>query len=83
MHLDEALEVVKERYGLLDAYVEASGMIMYVVAAEQQLRAIPEVNNPTVGIALSSHEVIELGRGAITVRELVRRKNPELFRLEL
>jgi hypothetical protein len=53
--------------------------MMYVVAAERQLRAIPEVNDPSHGIAISAPEVIELARSAITIEALVRRKNPELF----
>lgn len=80
MMLNEALEIVKGRYGLLPAYVQASGKMMYVVAAERQLRAIPEVNNPAGGIAMFAPEVVELASGAITIEALVRRKNPELFR---
>ena len=79
MMLSEALEIVTGRYGLLPPYVAASGKMMYVVAAERQLRAIPEVNNPEGGIAVLAPEVIELASGAITIEALVRRKNPELF----
>jgi hypothetical protein len=79
MMLAEALEIVKGRYGLSQSYVQASGKMMYVVAAERQLRAIPEVNNPSGGIAIFAPEVVELARGATTIEALVRRKNPELF----
>jgi hypothetical protein len=57
--LTEALEIVKGRYGLLPSYVQESGKMMYVVAAERQLRAIPEVNNPNGGIAIFAPEVID------------------------
>jgi hypothetical protein len=80
MMLDEALEIVEERYGLLPSYVAASGKMMYVVAAERQLRAIPEVNNPEGGIAIFAPEVVDLASGATTIETLVRKKNPELFR---
>jgi len=79
MTLSEALEIVEGQYGLLPSYVAASGKMMYVVAAQRQLRAIPEVNNPDGGIAIFGSEVIELALGAITIEALVRRKNPELF----
>jgi hypothetical protein len=79
MALDEALKIVKDRYGLLDSYITATGVIMYVVTAAQELRAIPGVTLPESGIALLASEVIELARGAITIEELVRKKNPELF----
>jgi hypothetical protein len=82
MMLTEALDVVKGRYGLLPSYVAASGTMMYVVAAEQQLRAMPEVTNPACGIAIFAHEIVELARGAISIEGLVRRKNPELFQQE-
>jgi len=80
MMLNEALEIVEARYGLLPCYVAATGKMMCVVAAERQLRAMPEVDNPEGGIAIFVPEVIELARGAITVEALVRKKNPELFR---
>jgi hypothetical protein len=80
MTLDEALKIVNGRYGLFEPYVEASGKMMYVVAAERELRAIPEVDHPERGIATFARELIELARGAITIQALVRRKNPELFR---
>jgi hypothetical protein len=79
MTLDEALEIVKERYGLQNSYVTAAGVMMHVVSAERELRAIPEVKLPESGIALLAPEVIDLARGAITVEALVRRKNPKLF----
>ena len=59
--------------------VPANGKKMCVVAAERQLRAIPEVDDPNGGIAIFALEIIELARGAITIEALVRRKNPELF----
>jgi hypothetical protein len=80
MMLNEALEIVGGRYGLLEPYVEATGKMMYVVAAERELRAIPEVVYPERGIAIFAPELIELARGATTIEALVRRKNPELFR---
>jgi hypothetical protein len=81
MTLSEALEIVRGRYGLLvERYIPASGRKMYVVAAERQLRAMPEVNTPEDGIEILASEVMELARGATTIEALVRRKNPELFR---
>jgi hypothetical protein len=79
MTLDEALEVVKDRYGLLDSYVNAGRRMMYVVKAERELRAIPAVKMPESGIALFAPEVVDLARGTTTVEALVRKKNPELF----
>jgi hypothetical protein len=79
MTISGALEIVKGQYGLLPSYMAANGRMMYVVAAEQQLRAIPEVDNPEGGIAIFAPEVIELASGAITIEALVRRKAPELF----
>jgi len=78
MTLDEAVKIVKERYGLLKSYVAASGKMLYVVA-EPQLRSMPGVKFPECGIAISAPEVIELASGAITIDGLVKRKNPELF----
>jgi hypothetical protein len=80
MTLKEALEIVKERYGLLPAEMADCGAITYVVAAERQLRAMPEVGAPELGIAILASEVIELARGATTIEALARRKNPDLFR---
>jgi hypothetical protein len=77
--LDEVSKLVKARYGLLGGYVTEGGRRFYVVAAEPELRAIPEVVCPEHGIAILASEVIELARGAITIEALVRRKNPELF----
>ena len=80
MTLDEALKIVKERYGFLESYVDTeSGKMMYVVRAERELGAIPAVKLSKSGIALLAPEVVELARGAITIEALVRRKNPELF----
>ena len=64
---------------MLASYVQASGRMMYVVAAERQLRAMPEVNSPRGGLAMFASDAIELARGATTIEALVRRKNPELF----
>jgi len=83
MTMKEALEIVKERYGLLPSETTASGKITYVVAAERQLRAMPEVSAPELGIAILAPEVIELACEATTIEALVRRKNPELFRPKL
>jgi hypothetical protein len=81
MKLSEALEIVRGRYGLLEEpYIPASGKKMYVVAAERELRAMPEVNSPEQGIEILASEVIELALGATTIEALVRGKNPELFR---
>jgi hypothetical protein len=80
MTLDEALRIVKNRYGLRDSFVSGAGLMMYVVAAENELRAIPGVHQPESGIALLAPEVIELAKGAITIESLVRSKNPEIFR---
>jgi hypothetical protein len=81
MMLTEALEIVKRRYGLLSSYVQADGKMMYVVAAERELRAISEIkiNNAQGGLAMFASEVIELANSATTIEALVRRKNPELF----
>jgi hypothetical protein len=80
MTLKEALKIVNGRYGLLAPEVDASGKMKYVVAAERELRAIPEVGDPESGIAVLALEVIELARGTTTIEALVRRKQPELFR---
>jgi hypothetical protein len=80
MMLNEALKLVAGRYGLLEPYVDGSGKMMHVVAAERELRAMPAVVCPEGGIAIFAHEVRELARGATTIEALVRRKNPELFR---
>jgi urease gamma subunit len=79
MTLDQAFKIVGAKFGFLDAYC-ANGALMHVVAAERELRAMPEVNSPEQGIAIFTSEVMELARGAITVKELVRRKQPVLFR---
>lgn len=79
MTLDDALDIVKGHYGLLDSYVSAHGKMMYVVKAESELRAIPGVNSPKSGIALFASEVKELARGTTTIAELVKRKHPGLF----
>jgi hypothetical protein len=78
MTLDEALRRVKERYGLREGYVSEAGKLIYVVNAERELKAIPTVPLPQLGIGLFAHEVKELAQGAVTVEALVRRKNPEL-----
>jgi hypothetical protein len=77
--LEEALKIVKERYGLRNGYVTADGVMMYVASAEEELSLIPEVKLPEYGIALLAPEVVELARGAISIEALARRKNPELF----
>jgi hypothetical protein len=77
--LDQALRIVKDRYGLLDSYVAGTGMMMHVVRAERKLRGIPGVKLPESGIALLAREVIDLACGAVTTEGLVRKKNPELF----
>ena len=80
MAIEKAIETVKKRFGLLTAYVDAAtGRMMHVIKAEAELRAIPEVKWPEGGISLSASEVIELARGDVSIRDLVERKNPELF----
>jgi hypothetical protein len=79
MTIDEAAKIVNDRYGFLKSYVTAMGKMLYVVAAEQELRAIPGVRMPEGGIAIFAPAVIELAHGSITIEGLVRRKNPELF----
>lgn len=80
MTLDEALDVVKGRFGILDTYVSGTGHMRYVIGAERELRAIPVVKLPQSGIELLAPEVIELACSRISIEALVRRKNPELFR---
>jgi hypothetical protein len=79
MTLDEALVIVRKRYGLLESYVQG-GKMMYVVKAEHELRAMPAVRSPEHGIALLAPEVIDLASDAITIEGLARKKNPELFK---
>jgi hypothetical protein len=80
MAIEKAIETVKKRYGLLTVYIDAaSGRMMHVIKAEAELSAIPEVKWPKGGISLSASEVVELARGHVTIRDLVERKNPELF----
>jgi hypothetical protein len=81
MTLDDALRTLKERYGLGESYVSEAGTQIFVVNAEPELRAIPSVPLPTLGIGLLAREVKELAQGHVTVEALVRRKNPELFHL--
>lgn len=78
MTLEEALKIVNERYGLQNAYVQ-DGTMFYVVRAEAELSAMRAVKLPKCGIALTAPEVVDLARGATTIQELVRKKNPELF----
>jgi hypothetical protein len=80
MTLDGALRILKGLYGpLLDTYANQAGKHIYVVNAERELRAIPSVPLPKLGIGLFAREVKELARGRVTVEVLVRRKNSELF----
>ncbi len=78
MMLDQALEIVTERYGWRSTYVTTAGQVVYVVGAEKELGPIPGVL-PRSGIGLLAPEVTELARDTITVEALVRRKNPELL----
>ena len=74
------MEIVKKRYGYITTYVDAaSGKMMRVIRAETELRTIPEVKMPEGGIALFASDVIELACGDVTIKDLVERKNPELF----
>jgi hypothetical protein len=84
MTIEQAVKIVKDRYGLLTAYLDArTGKLMTIVKAEPELRAIPKVRWPDCGIALFQSEVIELARRDVTIRDLVKRKHPELFAVEL
>jgi hypothetical protein len=84
MTIDHAIEIVKNRYGILTSYLDArTGKMMTVVRAERQLRAIRQVPLPDTGIALMHSDLIELAEGRVTVKGLVRRKNPEIFAAEL
>ena len=81
MNIDEAMEIVKQRYGLLASYVDArTGKMMTVIKAEfPELRAIPRSRRASWAIALFFSDIIELAEGRVTIEELVRRKNPEIF----
>lgn len=80
MNIEQAMEIVQQRYGLLTSYVDArTGKMMTVIKADPALRAIPEVPFPQWGIALFFSDVIELAKGRVTIEDLVRRKNPEIF----
>jgi hypothetical protein len=80
MRTEEALEIVKKQYGLVTSYVDAAtGKLMRVIKAEDELRTIPEVKFPEGGIALFASEVMELARGNVSIRDFVERKNPEIF----
>ncbi|HXP86713.1 MAG TPA: hypothetical protein VN841_18425 [Bryobacteraceae bacterium] len=79
MTLDDALRILRERYGDWRSYVSEAGTLIFVVNAEPELRAIPSVPLPKLGIGLLAREVKELAQGRVTVEALVRRKNPELF----
>jgi hypothetical protein len=80
MNIDQAMVIVKQRYGLLASYVDArTGKMMTVIKAEPELRAIPEVPQGECAIALFFSDIIELAEGRVTIEELVRRKNPEIF----
>ncbi|HME00671.1 MAG TPA: hypothetical protein VKM93_25485 [Terriglobia bacterium] len=84
MTIEEAVKAVKRKYGLLTSYLDArTGKLMTVVKAESDLKAIPEVDWPESGISLFKSEVIELANGSVTIRNLVQRKLPELFAVEL
>lgn len=80
MTLDEALKFVKDRYGLLDTYVEAGGRMLFVVKAENELREIATLKLPGHGIALFANEVKELARRLTTIEALARMKHPEIFK---
>ena len=79
MTLEEALTIVKGRYGLRDTYVNEEGKMIFVLGAERELREIPAVKLPGYGIGLLAPEVRDLAKGTTTIGALVRRKNPELF----
>jgi len=79
MTFEEAMPLVEARYGLLRGYVNASGTMLHVIAAEKELRAIPGVKLPQYGIAIFQPEIVELASGVITIEGLVRRKHPEMF----
>ena len=80
MNIEKAMEIVKHRYGLLTSYIDArTNKMMVVIKAGPVLRAIPEVLRPEGGISLFYSDVIELAEGRVTIKGLVRRKNPEVF----
>jgi hypothetical protein len=81
MTIEEAVKIVERRFDLLTSYVDArTGKMMIVVRAESELRAIPGIKWPEGGISLFGSEVIELASGDVTIKDLVKRKNPEVFR---
>src|SRR6266567_3793300 len=55
MMLDQALEIVTERYGWRSTYVTTAGQVVYVVGAEKELGPIPGVL-PRSGIGLLAPE---------------------------
>lgn len=79
MTLDDALGLVREKYGLRESYVQHEGKMVFVVKAENELSRIPAVKSPELGVGLLASEVIELAQDTVTIEELVRRKNPEIF----
>jgi len=82
MNIEQAMKIVKQRYGILTSYIDArTGKMMTVVKAEPELRAIPQVPWPEGGIALFYSDIIELATGQVTIMDLVRRKNPEIIEL--
>jgi len=80
MNIEQAMEIVKHRYGLLTSYIDArTNKMMVVVKAGPELRAIPVVPCPEWGISLFYSDVIELAEGRVTIEGLARRKNPKIF----
>jgi hypothetical protein len=83
MTFEEAIKIVKRRYGLLASYIDArTGKMMTVIKAEPELKAIPALERVAwteYGISLLASDVIELAVGNVTIKELVQRKNPEIF----
>jgi len=81
MTIETAVQIVKKRYGYITTYVDLRGRMMRVIRAETELKEIPEVKFPEGGISLFASEIIELAHGDVTIKDLVERKNPEIFHL--
>jgi hypothetical protein len=83
MTFEVAIKIVKRRYGLLTSYIDArTGKMMTVIKAEPELKAIGALERlawTEYGISLLASDIIELANGNVTIKELVQRKNPEIF----
>jgi hypothetical protein len=83
MTFDEAIPIVKQKYGILAVYIDAgTGKMMTVVRAEAELNSIPGLDRVAFtdsGIALFSEDIIGLASEKVTIKELLQRKNPDLL----